>query len=243
MHGKRTEGRKACPKRKRFPAEMRRTQLLRIAVKLFSRQGFEGTTTKAIAAAAGVSEGLIYRHFATKEELYASILDYKGKESGMEAWEAQLRYYAEREDDEALVRSMVERILQSDRKDPQFRRLMFQAVLTGHPLPRIMAQRILPMHRFLCDYILKRQKQGVFVKCDPNVAMHAIVSMPSYYGLAKGIFGMDLLKLPERALAESFTRLILGGLRTSGKPDRRRAAPPHFSSRSDVRRITREVEP
>jgi TetR/AcrR family transcriptional regulator len=201
--------------RQRFPAEKRRAQLLQIAVGLFSQRGFEGTTTKAIAAAAGVSEGIIFQHFATKEELYASILDYTAKESGIEEWEEQLRDYAEREDDEALVRSMVERILQSDRMDPQFQRLMYQAVLTGHPLPKIMAQRILPLHQFLCDYIAKRQKKGVFLKCDPRVAVHAIVSMPSYYGLAKGIFGMDFMNRPEPELAESFTRIILEGLKTS----------------------------
>ena len=213
------------PARKRFTAEKRRAQLLRIAVELFSERGFEGTTTKSIAAAAGVSEGIIFQHFATKEELYSSILDYMAKESGVEAWEEQLRGYAEREDDEALVRSMVERILQSDRKDPQFQRLMYQAVLTGHPLPKIMAQRILPLHQFLCDYITKRQKKGVFLKCDPNVVVHAIVSLPSYYGLAKSLFGVDLLKLPERKMAESFSRLILEGLRASKRVPRNRKAP------------------
>ncbi len=213
------------PGRKRFPAEKRREQLLKIAVRLFSERGFEGTTTKSIAAAAGVSEGIIFQHFATKEELYKNILDYSAKESGMEEWEGQLRRYAEREDDEALVRSMVERILQSHRKEPQFQRLMYQAVLTGHPLPRIMAQRVLPLHNFICDYITKRQKKGVFAKCDPNVAVHAILSMPSYYGLAKSIFGVDRLKLSDGKLAESFTRLILGGLRASSKPARRRNRP------------------
>jgi TetR/AcrR family transcriptional regulator len=212
------------PARKRFPAEKRRAQLLRIAVELFSERGFEGTTTKAIAAAAGVSEGIIFQHFATKEELYSSILDYKAKQSGIDVWEEQLRGYAEREDDEALVRSMVERILQSDREDPQFQRLMYQAVLTGHPLPKIMAQRILPLHQFLCDYITKRQKKGVFLKCDPNVAVHAIVSMPIYYGLAKGLFGVDPLKVPERKMAESFSRIILEGLRAPKKVPRKRNA-------------------
>jgi hypothetical protein len=120
---------------------------------------------------------------------------------------------------------MVERILQADRIDPNFQRLMYQAVLTGHPLPKIMAQRIMPFHQFLCGYIAKQQKKGVFRKCDPSVAVHAILSMPSYYGLAKSIFGMDLLKQPGRKLAENFTRLILGGLRVSSKPARRQNRP------------------
>jgi TetR/AcrR family transcriptional regulator len=198
--------------KKRFSAEERHEQLLRIAIELFSQRGFDGTTTKAIAAAAGVSEGIIFQHFATKEDLYAGILDYKAKEAGVEEWQEQLRGCAEREDDEGLVLSMVKQILQSNRKDPQFQRLMYQAALKGHPLPKIMAQRILPLHNFLCGYIAQRQKKGAFQRCDPGVAVHAIVSMPSYYGLAKSLFGVDALRLPEHEMALSFTRLILGGL-------------------------------
>jgi TetR/AcrR family transcriptional regulator len=210
------------PARKRFSAEARHEQLLQIAVELFSQRGFEGTTTKAIAAAAGVSEGIIFQHFATKEDLYAGILDYKAKEAGIEEWQEKLRDCAEREDDEGLVYSIVEQILRSNRLDPQFQRLMYQAALNGHPLPKIMAQRILPLHNFLCGYIAQRQKKGAFRGCDPGIAVHAMVSMPNYYGLAKSLFGVDALKMPEHEMALSFTRLILGGLQVQDDRKRRR---------------------
>jgi TetR/AcrR family transcriptional regulator len=213
MRIKGTQANGKHPIRKRFPAEQRRNQLLRIAVDLFSKRGFESTTTKAIAAAAGVSEGVIFQHFATKEQLYAGILDYKAQEWGMEEWEQRIRECAKGEDDEAVVLSLVERILESDRLDPQFQRLMFQAALNGHPLPQIMAQRILPLHQFLCSYVSKRQKQGAFRKCDPGLAVHAMVSMPSYLGLTKSLFGLNEIKMPEHEMAASFTRFILDGLR------------------------------
>ena len=47
-------------------------------MRLFSERGFRGTTTKEIAQAAGVSEAIIFRHFATKEDLYTAIIDHKG---------------------------------------------------------------------------------------------------------------------------------------------------------------------
>src|SRR5205807_1836166 len=55
----------------------RRLQILRVAMRIFSQRGFRGTTTKEIAMAAGVSEAMVFRHFATKEELYSAILDRK----------------------------------------------------------------------------------------------------------------------------------------------------------------------
>src|SRR6185503_18729995 len=66
----------------RMAGEERRLQILRVAVSLFSERGFRGTTTKEIAHAAGVSEAMVFRHFATKEELYAAILDHKACSGG-----------------------------------------------------------------------------------------------------------------------------------------------------------------
>ena len=66
----------------RMAGEERRLQILAVAVSLFSQKGFRGTTTKEIATAAGVSEAMVFRHFATKQELYSAILDHKACASG-----------------------------------------------------------------------------------------------------------------------------------------------------------------
>lgn len=203
--------------RKRFSGEERRSQLLRTAVGLFSQRGFEGTTTKSIAAAAGVSEAVIFQHFKSKEELYMSILDYKALEAGLKEWEEQMREYARRLDDEALILSLVKKILLENRRDPQFQRLMFQSALSGHSLPKVMVQRFLPLRRFLRDYIAKRQKQGAFKKYDPEVVVHAILSMPSYYGIGKNLFGVDELRMSEKDMASSFTKFLLDGLHTRNR--------------------------
>ena len=208
--------------RKRFSSEERRNQLIRIAIRLFSQRGFEATTTRSIAAAAGVSEATIFQHFKTKEELYSSIFDYKAKETGFKEWERQLRECAERLDDRALIFSMVERILEMNREDPQIQRLMFQAVLSGRPLPSGMRQRILPLRRFLSDYIAKRQKQGAFKKCDPEVAVHAILSMPGHYGVIKSLFGVDELKMSEQDMASGFTKFLLDGLQIRDNASRKK---------------------
>lgn len=44
-------------------------KIMRAAVRLFVEKGIDGTTTKDIAAKSGVSEGALYRHFKSKEEL------------------------------------------------------------------------------------------------------------------------------------------------------------------------------
>src|SRR5436189_4853240 len=69
----------------RMTAENRRQQIIDVALQLFSQKGFRGTTTKEIALAAGVNEAIIFRHFATKSELYTAIMDCKAKSPAIQA--------------------------------------------------------------------------------------------------------------------------------------------------------------
>src|SRR5262245_58247017 len=53
----------------------RREVILRAAREVFARHGFHGAGTAAIAAAAGCSEAVIYRHFPSKKALLAAVLE------------------------------------------------------------------------------------------------------------------------------------------------------------------------
>jgi TetR/AcrR family transcriptional regulator, transcriptional repressor of aconitase len=55
-------------------SDLRRQLILSAAKRCFARHGFAGTTTKSIAAAAAISEGLLFKHFPSKSALYAEIL-------------------------------------------------------------------------------------------------------------------------------------------------------------------------
>src|SRR5690348_3224187 len=59
----------------RLAAKDRRQQLIEVAMRLFSEQGFDGTTTRQIAEAAEVNEAIIFRHFSSKEELYWAVVN------------------------------------------------------------------------------------------------------------------------------------------------------------------------
>ncbi len=57
------------------PAEDRRNQILEAALNVFAEKGFKGATNQDIADKAGISPGLIYRYFKSKEDLLFSILE------------------------------------------------------------------------------------------------------------------------------------------------------------------------
>lgn len=71
----RTKQKPAVKKRGRLTGEERKQAIALAAVPLFSTRGFTGTTTRELAAAAGVSEALLYRHFPGKESIYQYIQD------------------------------------------------------------------------------------------------------------------------------------------------------------------------
>jgi AcrR family transcriptional regulator len=52
-----------------------RGQLIEVATGLFADHGYEGTSIEAVLAAAGVSRGALYHHFAGKEALFTAVLE------------------------------------------------------------------------------------------------------------------------------------------------------------------------
>jgi AcrR family transcriptional regulator len=50
----------------------------RAALKLFTRQGFHGTTVREIARGAGVSMGSLYIYYKTKEDIFVDLVEHMG---------------------------------------------------------------------------------------------------------------------------------------------------------------------
>lgn len=57
----------------RLSKEERRATIIHAVRRVFAEKGFDGTTTRELADAAGVSEALLFKHFPTKQALYAAM--------------------------------------------------------------------------------------------------------------------------------------------------------------------------
>ncbi len=57
----------------KLSCEERRTAILRAVRRVFAEKGFDGTTTRELADAAGVSEALLFKHFPNKEALFSAM--------------------------------------------------------------------------------------------------------------------------------------------------------------------------
>ena len=56
-------------------SERSRSAILEAALRLFSSQGYRGTSIREIAAQAGLSTGNVYHHFPDKETLFRTLLE------------------------------------------------------------------------------------------------------------------------------------------------------------------------
>ncbi|MGI5282259.1 TetR/AcrR family transcriptional regulator [Nonomuraea polychroma] len=68
----------AMVRTRREQAEWRREQLLDAALKVFADKGVDGASVKDLAEAAGVTPGLLYRYFDSKEALVQALLAERG---------------------------------------------------------------------------------------------------------------------------------------------------------------------
>ena len=57
----------------KLSSEDRRAAIIKAVRRVFAEKGFDGTTTRELADAAGVSEGLLFKHFPNKEALFTAM--------------------------------------------------------------------------------------------------------------------------------------------------------------------------
>jgi AcrR family transcriptional regulator len=65
----------ATAPQRRLPLAERRALIIEAAGRLFGEHGYERTRIDEIAAAAGVTKPIVYRHFDSKRDLYLALLD------------------------------------------------------------------------------------------------------------------------------------------------------------------------
>ncbi|HEY2846554.1 MAG TPA: TetR/AcrR family transcriptional regulator [Pyrinomonadaceae bacterium] len=203
----------------RMKGDLRREQILKTAIDLFSRKGFAGTTTKEIARAAGVSEAMVFRHYAKKSDIYDAILSDRECHPGMRfPWEedAELIDALNRKDDKTVFYRLALNALNKQQSDVPFMRLMFYSALEDHGLAeRFFSESIVKIYGFIGGYIEERQRDGAFREINPRVAVRAFTGMLIHHSTNIILFdkGKLLLDVSNEEAARNFSQILLDGIR------------------------------
>jgi AcrR family transcriptional regulator len=166
----------------RMAAADRRRHLVETAIRLFTDGSYHGTTTAEIARAAGVSEPILYRHFASKRDLYLAALEDVWAKT-REAWERTL---AEAPDACAAVEAIGKGHVSVRSPKLQLAELWVQALGEASQDPdlrRHLRRHMREVHDFVADLIRRGQAQGA-------IAAERDADSEAWIMLAGGILGM-----------------------------------------------------
>lgn len=207
----------------RMAAEDRRQQIVNVAINLFSQKGFRGTTTKEIALAAGVTEAIIFRHFATKKDLYSAILDQKACTVEVQEFEASVDDAISLKDDRAVFETIAFHILERHERDDAFMRLYLYSALEKHELADMFYRnQVTNRYRRLAGYIKQRIVDGAFRRVDPMTATHVFIGMIVHHAQVNKFYGRELLNISNRVAATRFTDIFFGGMLPAAVTKKRR---------------------
>jgi AcrR family transcriptional regulator len=209
----------------------RRLQIVQVALRLFSERGFRGTTTKEIAQAAGVSEAIIFRHFATKEDLYTAIIDFKGcaglgvspvapgeqKPPVVETICGCAGEALDASDDREVFRRVALSMLDHHQSDPDFLRLLMYLALENHSLAQVFWDKnVRVLYDFLGGYVRRRQREGAFRELDPNTAVRVFLGTIIHHSLSNLLWDKDparrILNVSNEEAAREFAEILLCGV-------------------------------
>lgn len=173
----------------RRSSQERQASLIQAATTLFAKKGFNGTTTKEIARAAGISEALVFKHFPTKHALYAAILAEKVTVSELLSAVEE----SEKKRDDRRVFSLIAGYRIRPGVDPTLLRLLLFSALEGHELSDMFFDK---HHKVFYDhlaaYIQTRVEDGAFRQVDPLLAARAFIGMVVHHRLLHEIFGVPM---------------------------------------------------
>ena len=171
----------------RASAKTRRRQIVAAAMQLFSRQGFDATTTRAIAQLAGVNEAIIFRHFTSKEELYWAVLSEQMQER--DPADLLKRKLRSSRHTRQTIAEAAENLLERDEQDVALTRLLlFSALRPGELSEKFIRSYIGESLTLVSEYIREGVEKGWLRYIDPMVGARAFMGMLVYHNLLEELF-------------------------------------------------------
>jgi AcrR family transcriptional regulator len=169
------------PTSTRLPAHARRQALVDTALVVFAEGSYHGTTTAEIARRAGVSEPILYRHFASKRDLYLACIDEAWRRLRAQ-WEETMASEPPSNWTSVMSKSY---ICLREAKPGALADLWMQAVVEAGDDPEVrkfLRRRMHEVHDYMAEVIRKVQAAGV-INPDRDADAEAWIS------LAGGLLG------------------------------------------------------
>jgi AcrR family transcriptional regulator len=173
----------------------RKKQLLEHAKQLFLEHGYHATTTEKIAAAAGVTEPVLYRHFESKKALFLEVLQ-EIRHATLERWNAET---AALTDPLARLHAIADMYLGAAREHARELGIMHRTLVESHDeeIAALLRAFYLDNEALLAQVITEGQQTGVFRRnLDPRVGAWELIRTALGYTLTLPL-GISLYEEPD----------------------------------------------
>lgn len=194
------------PRTKEQYAQMRsmtKEKITAAGLRLFSHKGLAATSINDIASLAGISTGLLYRHYQSKEELFCELVENAVRENkGVE--EILALEISPADIIKRITREVLDALMESD-EAAQYLVLMSQSVLAGNMPEKALELRKNDFALFeqTAELIAKGQKLGEIKSGDPLQMATFFYSAIQGLGMYKLVLG-DKFVPPSVELVTSF---------------------------------------
>ncbi len=167
-------------------------RLLGATMKLVSEKGYLGATTREIAHEAGVSELTLFRHFGSKEKLFAGMLGQYTFLPRLKELRPRLKGLAY---EEALM-TIAKRFLLTLKEQKSFIKIMYsEANLYPDEARKVYNATGDELRATLSDYFALLQKKGVLRKVSPETSARMLLGMLfAYFRSEELLRGRDITK-------------------------------------------------
>ena len=164
--------------------QVRLDRILDSASRLFAGQGFAKTSVDEIAAAAGVSKGLVYDHYDSKEELFSAVFWRE-----MERWDAETVSNAvfDENDVPRSLSNVLRASIHVVRRNPFLRRVLTQDMATLLPLERENSIAFVVQYCTKLEAVLAHGVRTGQLRADLDTGSTAQVIWAIHHSLAPGI--------------------------------------------------------
>ena len=158
----------------------RKEQILRSAAEVFERNGLANTKISHLAEAAGISQGLLYRYFANKEEVFAELMEWATRRAIRQAQDALERSGTPWE----KLSWLTEQFLQDMVQKRMYYQLLSQSLALSGKVREIV-EGLEALAKALRKLIIEGQTAGQVAKRDPDQLV--LLYLSCLYGLAAGM--------------------------------------------------------
>ncbi len=187
----------------------RSDKIVQAATKLFSRQGYNATSTREIARLADVSENTLYRYFDRKEDLFWAAL--RSHSAWLELCKKSLEEITAIEAPEVVLPKILELLTDTVNFKPDLLRLIAVAFLELQWKAEAFCQEQLsPLCASIRRYLATSVKNGRVREFDPTMVTSAMLTMVLMHpGLSRLIDGDHPTYSDSREAARAYTKFWL----------------------------------